>query len=244
MTTVATAAAAPPAPRHPAKFSSSIMAVLAELVEDEAGRRAVPAPDLRVLDPFAGTGRVHQLAGRTVGNEIEAEWAQMSANTVIGDGTALPFADRSFDVAVTSCTYGNRLADHHDAKDSSRRMSYTHTLGHQLRLNNTGAMAYREHQQTSAPYRVLHRAAWLEVWRVLADGGVFFLNVSDFFAQRERQHVTAWHCRTLQAAGFDLERLRWVETPRLRFGANRQRVEKECIVCLRKNVIAVSENQA
>ena len=61
---------APLVVRHPAKFSAAILDRLAELVP----------PGSRVIDPFAGTGKVHTLADlltgtTTVGVEIEPEWA-------------------------------------------------------------------------------------------------------------------------------------------------------------------------
>lgn len=59
-------------PQHPAKFSASILSRLAQLLNAE------PKP-LLIIDPFAGVGGVHTLAGygiETVGVEIEQEWAQ------------------------------------------------------------------------------------------------------------------------------------------------------------------------
>jgi hypothetical protein len=51
---------------HPARYSPEILDVIAEELD------GVPGP---VLDPFAGTGRIHDLGrGDTFGVEIEAEW--------------------------------------------------------------------------------------------------------------------------------------------------------------------------
>ena len=52
---------------------------------------------------------------------------------MIGDATALPFADWTFDAVITSPTYGNRMADHHNAQDGSRRVSYRHSGKHPAR---------------------------------------------------------------------------------------------------------------
>jgi tRNA G10 N-methylase Trm11 len=93
----------------------------------------------RVLDPFAGTGRIHELENWTVGVEIEPEWATMRDGTIVANALNLPFRDASFDAVVTSPTYGNRLADHHDARDSSRRHSYKHDLGRDLHSENSRA---------------------------------------------------------------------------------------------------------
>jgi tRNA G10 N-methylase Trm11 len=156
----------------------------------------------------------------------------MTPGTLVADARRLPFGAASFDVVATSPAYGNRLADHHEARDGSARRSYTHTLGRTLAAGNAGTMPYRDRQGDDAPYRVLHRAAWAEVRRVLAPGGLLVVNVSDFYAGGERQHVSGWHLDTLRALGFGLERTVTVSTPRLRFGANRSRVEGEQVSLL------------
>lgn len=68
----------PPKPPHPAKFSDKILDKIAEHLPTEGV----------VLDPFAGTGRIHELATaerRTVGIEIEQEWAETHADTIHAD---------------------------------------------------------------------------------------------------------------------------------------------------------------
>ena len=105
-------------------------------------------------------------------------------------------------MVVTSPTYGNRLADHHNAKDGSRRISYTHTLGRTLTPGNSGAMHWGK------DYRLLHRLSWEEVARVLSIGGLFVLNVSNHIRKGEEVPVVQWHR--------DIE----VPTARLRYGAN------------------------
>ncbi len=77
---------------------------------------------VRVLDPFAGIGRIHDLPRRTcdtVGVELEPEWASARSATIVGDATQLPAEwTRTFDAVATSPCYANRLADSHEAKDS------------------------------------------------------------------------------------------------------------------------------
>lgn len=107
------------APRHPAAFPNYLLAAIE--LHLTAERRALGRP-LKILDPFAGLGRIHELPkrlGATVGVEIEPEWAELRRGTIIGDATALPAEwARSFDAVATSPCYGNRMSDHHEAKDS------------------------------------------------------------------------------------------------------------------------------
>jgi hypothetical protein len=89
--------------------------------------------------------------GPTVEVELEPEWASQHPRTMVGDARALPLPDATFDMVVTSPTYGNRMTDHHNAKDGSRRITYTHNLGRTLTPGNSGAMQWGE------DYRQLHR---------------------------------------------------------------------------------------
>lgn len=179
-------------PTHPAPFSDAIIDAIAPYV----------AGFDRVLDPFAGVGGVHRLRGsagvrETVGVELEPEWADKHEATRVGDArdVAVLFKGQLFDAIVTSPTYGNRLADHHNATDDSIRPTYKHTLGRDLTDGNTGAM------QWGAAYRDLHSDVWAACVEVLRPGGLFVLNVKDHVRDGERQHVPAWHvdnlCRVL-----------------------------------------------
>lgn len=104
-------------PEHPATFSKTVLDRLREVLVDHVQLHG----PVRVLDPFAGTGGIHELAQadtiETVGIELQPEWASAHPDTQVGDATALPFADGSFSAVVTSPCYGNRMADHHIAKD-------------------------------------------------------------------------------------------------------------------------------
>lgn len=174
----------------------------------------------RVLDPFAGVGRIHELPGlvdwemETVGVEIEPEWANLHERTLVGNALALVFDDAAFDAVVTSPTYGNRLADSHNARDGSIRRSYTHDLGRELSDDNSGSMQWGDE------YREFHRKAWTEASRVLRPGGRLVLNISDHIRRGKRQHVSSWHAETIIVLGFALVDATRVETPRLREGAN------------------------
>lgn len=96
---------------HPARFGDDILTKIDEIVPS----------GVRLLDPFAGTGLIHDLTDReTWGVEIEPEWATMHPRTIVGNALQLPFADESFEWVVTSPCYGNRMADHHDAQERCR----------------------------------------------------------------------------------------------------------------------------
>lgn len=108
-------------PEHPAKFSRKILDVFREMLSAERDR----VGHLRVLDPFAGCGGVHELAEErveTFGYEIQPEWAAAHADTICGNVLELGsvFPAGTFDAVATSPSYGNRLADHHEAKDPCR----------------------------------------------------------------------------------------------------------------------------
>lgn len=220
--------------RHPAKFTPSILDVVRGSVYGEAKAKQLKLTEMTVLDPFAGTGRIHELPCRTVGVELEPEWAEMSKGTLVGDARALPFPDCTFDVVATSPCYGNRFSDAFVPRDTSKRYSYTFTLGRPLTAGNAGVMHYRDLQPETASYRALHRQAWIEVKRVLKPGAIFVLNVSNFIANRQVQHVSAWHAWIAVDLGFVLERRHDVGTPRHRVGANRERVECEHVLRFRK----------
>ena len=103
--------------RHPATFSDPILAAIDAALGDAE----------TVLHPFAGIGGIHRLNRSTVGVELEPESAEQHPNTIVGNALDLPSPDDIFDAIATSPTYGNRMADHHDAKDGSTRHTYRHT---------------------------------------------------------------------------------------------------------------------
>lgn len=216
---------------HPAPFSAPILGLLAELIPD----------DSLVLDPFAGIGRIHQLQDelrgvRTVGVEIEPEWAALHPRTMCGDATALPdWMTGVYGAVVTSPCYGNRFADSHTACDGSTRRSYTHDLRaftgdpeRKLHPNNAGAMHW------GRKYRELHTAAWREAFRVLKPGGQLILNVSDHQRKKAMQGVPAWHRECLGRIGFDYLTTYELTTRRQKHGANRERAEYEEVQVHRK----------
>jgi DNA modification methylase len=142
----------------------------------------------------------------------------------------LPFAGASFDAVCTSPAYGNRMSDHHNARDTSLRHTYRHTLGRPLHPENSGAMQWGE------AYRAFHLAAWTEVRRVLKPGAAFVLNCKDHIRHGQLQPVTAWHIATLVALGFTLTDRIDAPCPGQRHGANGHlRVKFESVLLLRRS---------
>lgn len=231
---------------HPATYTDKFLPLFAELLRDAAN----------VLDPFAGTGKLAAIKaygyrGRVVCNDLEPEWSQAFAQPApgghcvrtlarangyavdewhYGDAAAMAWAlDASFDAIATSPTYGNRTADHHNARDASRRNTYRHSLGRDLSAGSTCVM------QWGAAYRHKHTAIYRECLRVLKPGGLFVLNVSDHIRAGRRVYVSKWHLDTLRAMGLTLRACHAVKTPRQRFGANGQaRCKVEYIFALEK----------
>lgn len=217
-------------PKHPAKFTDALLPVFARILREHAARS--------VLDPMAGVGKIGLLrdygfTGRIVANEIEPEWAAQAPAHVemhVGDAANMTWArDGEFDAIVTSPTYGNRMADHHNARDGSRRYTYRHALGRPLHKVNTGQMQWGE------AYREAHRRIWAECIRVLRSGGVFVVNVKNHIRRGEIVRVSEWHADELQRQGLCLVGRVRVECPGMRYGANaRLRVDHEDVWVFRK----------
>lgn len=206
--------------RHPARYTDLLLPVFAQLAK---GRKSI-------LDPMAGTGKIfllreHGITTEIKAIEIEPEWAAMHPETQMGNALDLPFPNSYFDCVIVSPCYGNRMADHHHAKDSSHRNTYTHALGRTLHDDNSGAM------QWGLQYKAFHVAAWAEVHRVLCVDGSFILNVKDHIRKGQRQHVVDWHIETLVTHGFTLLQHVKVNCPGNRFGQNgKARIDYESVL--------------
>lgn len=207
-------------PDHPAKFSTGMIPVLAQHLQGVK----------RVLDPFAGVGGIFALENylpdlEIYALEIEPEWSMAHPLIEQGNALYLPWPENYFDAICSSCCYGNRMADHHEAKDTSTRNTYRHRLGRPLHPDNSGALQWGDR------YRVFHRRAWAEAVRVLAPGGRFLLNVSDHIRKGIRQPVTDFHIQAITDLGLKLIEHQQFYTRRNRQGANHHlRVEYESII--------------
>ncbi len=204
---------------HPARYTPALLPLFKALLEKREP----------ILDVFAGTGeRIRTIRPDCVLLEIEREWAAVSRG-IVADAMVLPFPDRSFSAICTSPTYGNRMADHHRARDGSRRITYTHVLGHRLSSHNSGAMQFGE------DYCFLHRVVWQECWRVLERRGILVLNVSDHIRHGKVVPVSQWHKQALEAIGFRLVAEYLVKTQRMRYGQNGNlRVDGEYVYVFKK----------
>lgn len=205
-------------PNHPARFSSELIPIFCDLLQQYA-----PLANT-VFDPFGGTGeRLDELASllpqmQFRATEIEPLW-HVSERVCLGNALRLPLFDDSVDVVLTSPAYGNRMADHHNAKDGSRRRTYRHMLGVPLHPDNSGAMQWGE------AYRAFHVAAWTEAKRILQPyapryRGILMLNIKNHIRGDLEMKVTQWHTAALVELGFDLIDIKEVPVPSMRFGAN------------------------
>lgn len=236
---------------HPAKFSAPVLETLCSVVERLALIEDPWGTPFKVLDPFGGIGGVFALESipgvECFMYELEEEWASQApahrqTNVIVGDSLELmrewitenhyepdPDGKAYFDAIVTSPVYGNRMADHHEAKDESKRHTYRHYLGRPLTDGSAAGM------QWGTDYRAFHLEAWRLATEMVRDGGWFVLNVSDHIRKRQRERVALWHLRELLALGWTLVDAKKVSTRRQRMGANGlARVDGEMVYVLQK----------
>lgn len=240
----------PTSTAHPAKYHPDVLAVMRKWVLDDMVARGYfahgLAPIYRILDPMAGIGRVHSLASAniaTTGIEIEEEWASQHIDTIHGDCldvmTQLKYIPGQFDAICVSPVYGNRMSDHHEAQDDSKRNTYRHVLGHKLSKGSSAGMHF-----TDAPddaYKAFHRHAWKLAVELIDHGGIFILNTKDFYKTLKKgeppthMRLTDWHIATLTALGLRLENMVKVPTRGNRQGKNgTTRFDYEWVARLRK----------
>lgn len=231
---------------HPAPYSKEVMEELSKIIAGWEGP---------ILDPYAGTGRIHDL-GRddTWGIEIEPEWAQMHARTIWGDSATLrPLGVTSGECKVTSPAgrnhriprpqglvfspdYGNRMADQYLGTPAERmerqqtgkiprRRSYAISLNRQVSFASTCRYQFGD------TYRLMHSTIFGSATKVCVPGARLALNVSNSISGGEERDVTRWWLQLASSLGWMTVDLVPVETRRFRDGANREeRVDRELIL--------------
>ena len=213
---------------HPARFTDALLPHFAAIL------RAHNVATL--LDPFAGTGKIHRLKAMVPtlttihAYELQPAWAAWHPDTRVGNALDLPLPDATVDAVVTSPTYGNRMADHFTATQPGGRNTYTHQHGAPLHPDNSGAL------QWGRAYCRFHHRAWTESLRILRPGGLFLLNIKDHIRNKKRQRVTLWHTLNLTYChGLALIDHHRIQTPGNRFCQNADaRIPYESILTFRK----------
>lgn len=252
----------PPAYKHPAKFTPSIIDAMRKVLAPELTERGA----LKVLDPFAGPGGIHQLADvggvETFGVELQPEWARMHPSTICGSVLELPayFPRGTFNVLATSYCYGNRMADSHvatdpckacegrgwpdvDSPDGSCRacwgsgLSKRNTYTHYLRMQGVEPVESDDNaaqMQWGAKYRAFHQAAWKACRAVLAPGSLIILNGKNHYVGDTMQRVVEFHLNDWLVHGAVVEQVRKVPVTGNGQGANgSKRVPYETVAALR-----------
>lgn len=212
--------------RHPAKFSKELIPVFNDII-NKYRNQEFPI----ILDPFAGTGKVHYINDNfdTYGIEIEPEWANMHHRTLCGDSTKMTHENCFFDFILTSPTYGNRMADCHIAKDNTKRNTYTHVLGRPLSDNNSGKM------QFGGEYKELHKKVYSECRRVLKSKGYMVINMKNHIRKGAEVDVCLWHKECIKDIGFKFIEEYKIDVKGNGFGANmKNKIKYEKIMIFRK----------
>jgi hypothetical protein len=214
--------------RHPAKYTDSFISIFADLLKDRNN----------VLDPFAGTGKLGLIkqcgfSGTIYANEIEPEWINENLYDcdliTCQDAELLDYPPEYFDAIRTSPTYGNRMADHHKAKDGTKRNTYTHCLGRQLSGGNTGKM------QWGVEYMEKHKRIYKHLYLLVKPNGLFICNIKNHIRNGKEINVKEFHENALISCGFIKTNEIFVETKGNGFGANSdKRTNGEYILVFQK----------
>lgn len=215
-------------PKHPAKYTDVLLPCIFEEVKHCE----------KVLDPFAGTGKLAEIrkfgfVGTIYANDLERDWLEPNVHgcdyLTYEDAETLSYPYGYFDAIATSPTYGNRMADHHNCKDGSKRITYTHCLGKPLQPGNTGSMHFGKQ------YCEKHTNIYYHLYDLLKPGGVMVINVSNFIRKGSEVDVCEWTKNALIDIGFQFKKEYEIHTPRMGFGANaKARVQYEKIFVFSK----------
>jgi hypothetical protein len=122
------------------------------------------------------------------------------------------------------------MADHFNAKDNSKRITYKNFLGKDLNTENTGKM------QWGKKYKEKHKKIYKELKRILKPGGLFILNISDHIRKGEIMYVSAWHLKTLETLNFKFNQVIPIKTKRMKFGKNGNKRTKSEYIIVMENI--------
>lgn len=224
---------------HCAKFSQPIIDAIRAYALGEAellDRRPI------IVDPFAGSGRIHDLGdfADTYGFEIEEEYAALHHRTVVADSRHLAVmwamahgVDAKVDIVATSPVYPNGMTDVFKARDNSERNTYQADLGRPP-SEGSAVLAVRGARKLTPAYRELHEMVWAQCLQVLAPGGLILCNTSNHFVGSVLQRVTEWHLNVWLRLGCSIHEVKPIWTKRNGNGANgKVRDEAERLMILR-----------
>lgn len=121
------------------------------------------------------------------------------------------------------------MADHHEAKDGTKRNTYTHCLGRQLLDGNTGKM------QWGVEYMEKHKRIYNHLYLLVKPKGLFICNIKNHIRNGKEIYVKEFHENALISCGFIKIDEIFVETQGNGFGANSdKRTNGEYILVFQK----------
>lgn len=212
------------AKKNPAKFSDSILQVIENYILAKLPLEST------ILDPFGGSGKIAKIKDnvdvKIHCNDIENGWKEkFPVDMWYHQDAEFLTTDCTFDAIITSPTYGNRMADHHNAKDASKRITYTHRYGNKLTEGNTGVMHFGNE------YKNKHYKIFVHLKQLLKTNGYLMVNVSNFIRSGKEVDVVGWWQEMLSSIGYIFIEKIPIATPRMRYGANaKSRVDNEYLL--------------
>jgi hypothetical protein len=247
---------------HPAKFNQAVL---------DAIRTALRMGQVQgwVVDLNGGVGKIHELRPEfhTFHVEIEPEWEELAAAR--GPGVCMDLFDYVPDAPIAaiavSPTFGNRMADQHEASGRCSACKGAGFLveatpeGKQVQCEACDGTGQREHEyntythklgrkvsegssanlQWGDAYRDFHHRMWRHAASILQDNGLLIVNVKDHIRDRKRQPVVAWHKGNIAA----IPGMRYIATVPvpvrgLRQGENHEaRVDNEFVLVFQKGEV-------
>ena len=161
-----------------------------------------------VFDPFAGTGKIHELRDKigigTLGFEIEPEWANLHEGTICADSTKLleHFEPNSIPAIFTAPTVGNRTSRHSpkDPNPKTRTNTYRARLGRDLHAHNTARYQYHNKE-----FQSLHDEIWRQCVEALEPGGILLVAIRDFWRNGIMIRPSSYHAEKLDALGLNYQ---------------------------------------